>query len=209
MGLNVAMPKWADVAGEDRGRSFTERFTRLAAAGRDVHGEADFCARLIPPGARVLDAGCGTGRVAIRLAALGYRCVGVDNDPAMLAEAHRLAPELEWMAAHLAVYHAGEVRFDLVVAAGNLLPFLDRGTEGAVIMNLGGALVDEGYLVAGFGLAPSHLPVGAEPVGLDEYDDWCRDAGLALVDRYATWTAERYDGGGYAVSVHRRRSAVG
>jgi SAM-dependent methyltransferase len=207
--LTVLVRKWEQIAGEDRGRSFAERFTRLAAAGRDVHGEADFCARLIPPGAQVLDAGCGTGRVAVRLAALGYRCVGVDIDPAMLAEARRIAPELDWVAADLAAYNPGETRFDLVVAAGNVLPLLDRGTESAVVENLAGALSNGGYLVAGFGVARSHLPVGAVPVDLAEYDRFCRDADLVLVSRYATWSAEPYDGGGYAVSVHRRRPDIG
>ena len=66
--LNDAVRKWAETAGADRGSRYAARFERLAAQGHDVHGEADFCAALITPGARVLDAGCGTGRVAIRLA---------------------------------------------------------------------------------------------------------------------------------------------
>jgi SAM-dependent methyltransferase len=70
----------------------------------------------VPPGAHVLDAGCGTGRVAIRLAELGYDCVGVDLDPAMLAEARRAAPALAWVPADLASL-ALDRRFDLVVAA--------------------------------------------------------------------------------------------
>src|SRR3954467_393192 len=44
------------------GDSYQERFDRLAAAGADVHGEAAFVVSYEP--ASVLDAGCGTGRVA-------------------------------------------------------------------------------------------------------------------------------------------------
>ena len=39
---------------------------------------------------------------------------------------------------------------------------------------------------------------------LADYDGWCAAAGLTLVRRFATWAGEAYDGGGYAVSIHRR-----
>src|SRR3954471_16550525 len=198
------MGKWADIAGEDRGTSYAARFARLAAQGHDVHGEAALCSRLVPPPARVLDAGCGTGRVAIRLDQLGYRCVGVDVDAAMLAEARRAAPHLEWVQADLSEYDPAEERFDLVVAAGNVLPLVDRGTEARVIVNLANALVTGGLLVMGFGLDAAHLPLDAAPFDLADYDAWCDDSGLTRVDRFATWGGAAFDGGGYAVSVHRR-----
>ena len=40
---------------------------------------------------------------------------------------------------------------------------------------------------------------------LTAYDAACEDAGLSLVERYATWDREPFvAGGNYAVSVHRR-----
>ena len=44
-----------------------------------------------PPGAAVLDAGCGTGRHAILLARLGYRVTGVDIVPEAIRRARELA----------------------------------------------------------------------------------------------------------------------
>jgi SAM-dependent methyltransferase len=44
-----------------------------------------------PPGARVLDAGCGTGRHAILLARLGYRVTGVDIVPEAIRRGRELA----------------------------------------------------------------------------------------------------------------------
>jgi SAM-dependent methyltransferase len=44
-----------------------------------------FTARGRPPGARVLDAGCGTGRYALELSRLGYRVTGIDASPDLLA----------------------------------------------------------------------------------------------------------------------------
>src|SRR5436853_7399646 len=39
------------------------------------------CKKMPPPPARVLDLGCGDGRIAIRLSNRGFRAVGVDLHP--------------------------------------------------------------------------------------------------------------------------------
>ncbi|WP_329022885.1 MULTISPECIES: class I SAM-dependent methyltransferase [unclassified Streptomyces] len=201
------MNRWTELTGDTSGEDYAARFAALARSGKDMHGEARFCSALVPAGARVLDAGCGTGRVAIRLAELGYDCTGVDVDASMLAVARKQAPALPWYRADLAGFDPDALGigtgFDLVVAAGNVMALLAPGTEAAVVARLAGALRPGGLLVAGFGLDAAHLPV---PPGLTlaEYDDHCAAAGLAPVDRFATWDAAPYDGGGYAVSVHRR-----
>ena len=85
------MSRWLQETGGSRGTSYDEAFRELAASGADVHGEASFVADLVAPGARVLDAGCGTGRVAVELARRGYEVVGADNDVSMLQVARRSA----------------------------------------------------------------------------------------------------------------------
>jgi SAM-dependent methyltransferase len=186
------------------GRRYAERFAALAAAGHDVHGEASLCAALVPPGARVLDAGCGTGRVAIRLAGLGYDCAGIDSDASMLDEARRASAEVTWLLHDLADVPGLDLDppFDLVVAAGNVVPLLAEGTEAHVIASLARRLRPGGLLVAGFGLDTAHLPLDEAPFGLAEYDAWCTAAGLSLQRRFATWDATAYDDGPYAVSIH-------
>src|SRR5690349_20870280 len=119
---------WAESAramgGDDYAHGFAEHFDSLERQGKDVHGEAAFAASLVPPGATVLDAGCGTGRVASRLAALGYDVAGADIDAEMIAVARERSPELEWYVAGLAEMSLGRT-FDLVVMAGNVIPFVD------------------------------------------------------------------------------------
>ncbi|WP_338674512.1 class I SAM-dependent methyltransferase [Streptomyces sp. SCSIO 30461] len=201
------MSRWEELTGGTSGQDYAARFTALAGSGKDVHGEARLCAALVPAGARVLDAGCGTGRVMIRLAELGYDCVGVDRDASMLAVAQQEAPGLPWFHADLAGFDPGPLgiaaEFDLVVAAGNVFPLLASGTEATVLKRLASVLRPGGLIVAGFGLDEAHLPVPPS-ITLREYDHCCTAAGLSFVDRFATWDADPYDGGGYAVSVHRR-----
>ncbi|MFJ6698918.1 class I SAM-dependent methyltransferase [Streptomyces sp. NPDC091272] len=200
------MSRWTELTGRASGDDYAARFEALARGGKDVHGEARFCAALVPAGARVLDAGCGTGRVAIRLAELGYDCVGVDLDASMLAVARKQAPGLPWFQLDLAEFEPdrpGLADFDLVVAAGNIFPLLAPGTEATVVERLSATLRPGGLLVAGFGLDEAHLPV-PPGLALSDYDECCAAAGLTLVDRFATWDADPYEGGGYAVSVHSR-----
>src|SRR3954451_17796158 len=125
------MTRWHDLArasaGPDYARKYAERFRALAARGADVHGEAAFLPGLVEPPARVLDAGCGTGRVAIRLAELGYAVVGVDVDATMLSEGGAQAPELEGRLGDLASLDTGE-RFAVVLVAGNRIPLLEPDT---------------------------------------------------------------------------------
>ncbi len=190
---------------------YAARFERLARSGTDVHGEAECVAALLPARTRVLDAGCGTGRVAIELHRRGYECVGVDVDESMLELARSAQPDLPWYQADLAELdllgapHA-LAPFDAVVAAGNVIPLLAQGSEPEVIRRLALHLRPVGLLVAGFGLDSAHLPIPEVPFTIEQYDEWCADAGLLPAYRWSTWDGEPFEGsdGGYAVSVHRR-----
>jgi SAM-dependent methyltransferase len=65
---------------------------------RDSAEEARLAASLagVEPPADILDAPTGFGRHALPLARLGYRVVGVDRSDVQLAEARRIAGEVEW-----------------------------------------------------------------------------------------------------------------
>ncbi|MDQ0809829.1 2-polyprenyl-3-methyl-5-hydroxy-6-metoxy-1,4-benzoquinol methylase [Streptomyces sp. B3I7] len=56
--------------------------------------QAAILANLIPAGAKVMDFGCGDGRVAVPLAELGYQVTAVDSSPRMLAALAEQAPDM-------------------------------------------------------------------------------------------------------------------
>jgi SAM-dependent methyltransferase len=176
------------------GDDYQARFDRLAAAGSDVHGEATFVRAYEPT--TVLDAGCGTGRVAIELARQGIEVTGVDVDESMLATAGRLAPDLTWVVSDLTALDLGRT-FDIVVMAGNVPLFTPPGTEAALVAGVARHVATGGLLIAGFSLTRGY--------GVDEYDAHAAAAGLQLAERFAAWDRSPWaDGGDYAVSVHRR-----
>lgn len=206
--------RWCRGGGPDAGDRYQARFDAAAARGESVHGEVDLVTALVPASARVLDAGCGTGRVAIELARRGYDVVGVDSDAAMLAIGRRRAPDLPWVEADLAELSPDDSRlggrFGAVVAAGNVIPLVQPGAAPAVVETLAATLRPGGLMIAGFGLDESHLPLDEAPVTLEEYDAWCAAAGLRRVYRWATWEEDAFHpGGGYAVSVHVSHDGFG
>ncbi|HWG73785.1 MAG TPA: class I SAM-dependent methyltransferase [Acidimicrobiales bacterium] len=176
------------------GESYKRRFDELAAAGSDVHGEARFVAGFAPRS--VLDAGCGTGRVAIELARSGIEVVGVDRDASMLASARRDGPCVTWIESDVAALDLGRT-FDVVVMAGNVPLFTPPATQGNLVAGCARHVKPGGWLIAGFGLDRGY--------DADDYDGHCAACGLRLIDRWATWDRQEWSGtGSYAVSVHGR-----
>lgn len=201
-GPDPRQARWTDLTGEAKGSTYDSRWEQLPADAR--HGEADLVERLVAehrqatgPPPVVLDAGCGTGRVAIELDRRAMSTVGVDRDAHLLAAARAKAPGLRWHEADLA--DVGSVvsprTVDAVVLAGNVLIFVDPGTEATVIAALARTLAPGGLLISGFQIRPGGY-------GPDAMDADTGAAGLELVDRWSTWDREPWDGHDYQVSVH-------
>ena len=200
------MSRWWEIGGASQSDVYDDRWKRMEAKGEWVHGEADLVCWCEP--GSVLDAGCGTGRVAIELDRRGIDVSGVDVDQRMLDEARSKAPHVPWILGDLidveVVGPGGSStrrEFDLVVLAGNVMVFVEVGTEAAVVANMARHLAPCGRLVSGFRL-------GLTPLTFDDYDRFAAAAGLELEHRWTTWDREPYDGGSYAVTVHRRPPAA-
>lgn len=181
----VEQSGWVEItkANPDHSVWYTERFKEMEAAGNDLAGEARFVDAMAPRGARILDAGCGPGRVGAILASLGHAVVGVDIDPVLIAAAQQDHPGPKWVVADLAELDLASdgisERFDVILCGGNVMPFLAPSTRQAVLARFGAHLADSGRVVVGFGAGRGY-----------EFADFFADAdqvGLVLELKLATW----------------------
>jgi ubiquinone/menaquinone biosynthesis C-methylase UbiE len=92
------IPDWQLPPGVDRGlwdylhagemvRGYDEQMAASPLAQADVAA----CERAFPTPGRLLDLGCGTGRLCLHFARKGFECVGVDLSEEMLAKARENA----------------------------------------------------------------------------------------------------------------------
>jgi SAM-dependent methyltransferase len=112
-------PVWAQMRGPDSGAPFEAALDRVEGPVR-----------------RALDVGTGTGAGALEIAKRfqGAEIVGLDVSPAMLEEARRIAPGVEFVEGDASALPFGDGEFDLVAHA-NMIPFLD---ETARVLRPGG-----------------------------------------------------------------------
>jgi SAM-dependent methyltransferase len=132
-----------------RDGSPVEFYRRLPASG-----EPELIHAVVPPGASVLDLGCGTGRIAAPLARLGHRVTGVDDAPAMIAA---LPAEVEGVvgdARHLRL----ERRYGAVLLASHVVNDPD---DGAAFVATAAAHLDRGGVAVGEAYPPDWDPVAA------------------------------------------------
>lgn len=134
---------------------YVERFRSLAAAGHDLAGEARLVDAMVPRGARILDAGCGPGRLGGELARRGHDVVGVDVDPVLIDAAVEDHPGPRWIVGDLAELDLPAQGiaepFDVVVSAGNVMTFLAPSTRDEVLRRFRRHVHAEGRVVIGFG----------------------------------------------------------
>ncbi len=168
--------RWLQKIAENPDHSswYIERFRKMAADGADLHGEARFVDAMVERQARILDAGCGPGRVGGELHRRGHTVVGVDIDPALITAAKDDHPGPTWLVGDLATLDLTaegiSEPFDVIVSAGNVMTFLDPATRTTVLDRLSQHLATGGRLVVGFGAGRDYpfdqFFTDAESVGL-------------------------------------------
>ncbi len=191
--------RWVTQHGPDHAQWYIDRFRTMAAEGADLAGEARLVDAMVTRQSRILDAGCGPGRVGAELFARGHSVLGVDADPALIEAAQVDHPGPTWLVGDLADLRLNE-EFDAVVVAGNVLPFVAAGTEPAVLAGLFAAVRVDGFVVTGFGVDRGYA--------LADFDAHCAGAGFVREHRFATWDLRPWQPEAeFAVTVLRRPAA--
>lgn len=182
---NHVPSQWDEITAADPTHSarYIERFRTMTAQGHDIVGEARLIDAMLGRGSRVLDAGCGPGRLGGYLHEAGHHVVGVDGDPILIDAANNDYPGPTWLVgdlSHLDLPGRGiDADFDVIVCAGNVMTFLAPSTRREVLANFSAHLAPAGRAVIGFGAGRGY-----------EFTDFLTDAqasGLATDLLLSTW----------------------
>ncbi|WPF67156.1 MULTISPECIES: class I SAM-dependent methyltransferase [unclassified Corynebacterium] len=175
------MPTWKEIIARNPHHSeeYAARWRRIAASGKDIFGEARLIDALVPRQARILDAGCGTGRIGGWLSRRGHRVDGIDLDPVLIEHARQDYPEATWEVGDLGIDPLPQGRYDAVVCAGNVMGFIEADRRAAAVKNIARSLAPGGRAAVGFGAGR-----GWE---FPDFLDTCRSAGLEVEHQYSTW----------------------
>ncbi|MCT1354553.1 trans-aconitate 2-methyltransferase [Gordonia sp. p3-SID1431] len=193
---------WMQKSAEDPNHSswYVERFRALARDGNDLVGEARLIDTMASRGSRILDAGCGPGRVGGYLAEVGHDVVGVDVDPVLIQAADEDHPGPRWLVNDLAELDLPargiDKPFDLIVSAGNVMAFLAPSTRVTVLERLRKHLRDDGRAVIGFGAGRDYA--------FDEFLENAATAGFAQDLLLESWDVRPFtDESEFLVAVLR------
>ncbi len=120
-------------------------------------------------GGKVLELGCGTGRVTIPLAKSGVKIVGLDVVPGMVELAKQKSGELpiEWVVADVRTFHL-EQKFRLIFESGSVFHhMLTLQDQEAYLARVREHLEDDGRLVLSLFFPKLH-----HLVSTDEEEEW-------------------------------------
>ena len=195
----TSMPRWFTDTEDGHSQEYAESMRQRAQEGDDLEGEARLMDAIVAPGSRVLDAGCGQGRIAGALHRRSHDVVAVDIDLVLLAAALEDNPGPTYLLADLTTLDLSDLGhgepFDAIVCAGNVITFVAPGAEVMTLRSLRRHLVPGGVCVVGFQV---------ERMALTDFDRDLAEAGFVLEQRFATWDLRPWhDDSEFAVSFLR------
>lgn len=158
--------------------------------------QADLLMQDIPAGAKVLDFGCGDGRVAIPLRGHGYDVTGADASPNMLAALAEREPGLPTFQSDGSNFreHFGRSKVDAAVCLAVLIHHEYPAAE-QLVTNLRGIVKKGGLLALDWPVSaePSdgHGWIGVTTWGRQRQDDLAATLKMERIDADRPWSLWR------------------
>ncbi|WKD59323.1 class I SAM-dependent DNA methyltransferase [Corynebacterium caspium] len=182
------MAIWKEItqANPAHSENYAQRWRAIAASGKDIYGEARLADAMVERGSRILDAGCGTGRIGGYLAKCGHEVVGSDVDPVLIGYAAQDYPEAKWIVNDLGNEELSEGDFDLIISAGNVMGFIAPEDRAFCLANLARATRPGGRVVIGYGSGPGRA------WSFDSFLEMAAAAGLKKELLLQSWDLEPF-----------------
>ncbi|WP_369175045.1 class I SAM-dependent methyltransferase [Streptomyces sp. R28] len=200
-----------DALGADYEKAFAHAPAHLSAL--------EWLIERLPPAARTLDVGSGTGRpTAAALIAAGHSVLGVDVSPVMVELAARQVPEAAFRCGDIRDLPLDAASFDGVCVFFSLLQ-MTRAEQAALTRRLALALRPGGHLV--LATVPADVedvevvfmgrPVRATSFAEEDVTGMVEAAGLTVLSRHSTTFTPEHPGAGPEphLFLHCRRDATG
>jgi len=124
-----------------------ERYVAWSAGDRARERYTGYLLEALPPGARVLDLGCGAGVPTARRLSERYEVTGVDISGRQIELARRNAPDARFIRADMAALDFPPGSFDAVVAFYSIV-HVPRGEHAGLLRRISSWLRPGGLLVA-------------------------------------------------------------
>ncbi|MFD8577382.1 class I SAM-dependent methyltransferase [Streptomyces virginiae] len=163
-------------------RSISEDAYRISG-----ENQAALLATILPSGCRVVDFGCGDGRVAIPLAALGYEVTGADGSQAMLDRLTEAAPDMPTVLTDgTDLNDKLDRKADAVISLAVLIHHTYESAE-RIIEGLRSAVRVNGLLVLDWPVADEPAEgsgwIGVTTWAREQQDELCLRIGLKRLDQ--------------------------
>ncbi|WP_018295475.1 class I SAM-dependent DNA methyltransferase [Corynebacterium lubricantis] len=196
------MPTWKEItsANPAHSQNYAQRWENMIAQGHDIDGEARLIDAIAPHReSRILDAGCGQGRLGGYLAQRGHQVVGTDIDEILIGVAKEKYPEGTWYVGDLSADPIAENDFEVAVSAGNVMGFLDPAGREPALQHIYDALAEDGRFIVGFGAGRGW--------GFDDFMDTARRVGFTAENVFESWDLKPLEEGSQFLVAFFRKPA--
>lgn len=173
---------------DDIGTKYEDAFANRTQQDRAV----DWLISCLPRNARVLDVGCGPGRVAARVSKAGHKVLGIDVSEVMVKAAKKRVPDATFERVDYQDFFTPGETYDGIVMQFALIVSISRAqlieafSKVFSMLKRGGVFAYASVAVSGESVPTKFLgrPIVASTFTTDETVQWLKNVGFEIVEHY-------------------------